>query len=121
MSNPGGPVQPPANFPKQAILVIHGMGEQLPMGTIRNFVTAVWETDGTISNPKMKDFNPTEVWSKPDLKTGSLELRRITTRQSRNSGSFPTGVRNDFYELYWADLNAGSTLSQVENWIFGLL
>ena len=53
--------------------------------------------------------DPTEVWSKPDARTGSLELRRITTRESIASApEFPAGVRTDFYELYWADLTAGA-------------
>ena len=44
------------------------------------------------------------------MSTGSLELRRITTRESIASApEFPAGVRTDFYELYWADLTAGTT------------
>ena len=35
---------PVAHFPKQAIVVIHGMGEQMPMDTIKGFVHAAWET-----------------------------------------------------------------------------
>lgn len=110
---------PPAHFPKQAVVVIHGIGEQIPMDTIKAFVHAGWETDADITQNGMPD--PAEVWSKPDLRTGSLELRRITTRQSIVTASFPDRVRTDFYELYWADLSAGSTLDAVENWIFGLL
>lgn len=111
--------QPTSAFPKQAIVVIHGMGEQKPMDTIRDFVKAVWETDTIITANGLP--NPAEVWSKPDLRTGSLELRRITTRQSVGSPAFPTGVRSDFYELYWADLSGGSTWDGVKDWIFGLL
>src|SRR5215831_17568368 len=102
---PQSPVSPPlptANFPKQAIIVIHGMGEQMPMDTIRGFVRAVWETETGLADPKMP--NETEVWSKPDARTGSLELRRITTRESIPDQAFPAGARTDFYELYWADL-----------------
>ena len=110
---------PKANFHKQAIVVIHGIGEQTPMETITGFVRAVWQTDRRVTRNGMP--RPAEVWSKPDRRTGSLELRRITTRQSRPSAAFPDGVRSDFYELYWADLSAGSTLAQVETWLFGLL
>jgi hypothetical protein len=105
--------RPVSSFPKQAIAVIHGMGEQMPMDTIKSFVRAVWETDPEIT---AKDLpNPAAVWSKPDLRTGSCELRRITTRESRHSDMFPRGVRSDFYELYWADLSGGSTWSQVQD------
>jgi hypothetical protein len=126
-AEPTDGVKPPANFAKQAVVVIHGIGEQTPMDTLKGFVRAVWETDQEITKNGMPQ--PAEVWSKPDRRTGSLELRRITTRQSIATSSFPDkpgeagfgGVRTDFYELYWADLSGGSTLDRIENWIFGLL
>lgn len=111
--------KPVSSFPKQAIVVIHGMGEQRPMDTIKGFVNAVWKTDATVTANALP--NPAEAWSKPDLRTGSLELRRITTRQSIATRPFPAGVRSDFYELYWADLSGGSTWSHVRDWVFGLL
>jgi hypothetical protein len=110
---------PVANFPKQAIVVIHGMGEQMPMDTIKGFVRAAWETVTGLATDKLPD--PREVWSKPDGRTGSLELRRITTRQTIPTPTFTDGVRSDFYELYWADLSGGSTWNQVQDWIGGLL
>jgi hypothetical protein len=91
----------------------------MPMDTIKAFVGAAWATDADVTKNGMTD--PAEVWSKPDFRTGSLELRRITTRQSMNTASFPSGVRTDFYELYWADLSAGTTLDAIENWLLGLL
>src|SRR5262249_60581956 len=95
---------------KQAVVVVHGMGEQRPMDTIKAFVKAVWEIDEVITANKLP--HPTQVWSKPDVRTGSLELRRITTRESIPSASFPHGVRTDFYQLYRAHLPAGSTWGQ---------
>jgi pimeloyl-ACP methyl ester carboxylesterase len=116
---PAAPAGPVANFPKQAIVVIHGMGEQMPMDTIKGFVRAAWET---VTDLATKDLpKPTEVWSKPDVRTGSLELRRITTRQTISTATFGIGVRSDFYELYWADLSGGSTWNQVKDWVGGLL
>jgi hypothetical protein len=103
----------------QAVVIIHGMGEQRPMDTIKAFVKAVWETDEVITANNLP--HPSQVWSKPDLRTGSCELRRITTRESITSASFLHGVRTDFYELYWADLTAGSTWDQFTGWIRGLL
>ncbi len=110
---------PQSHFPKQAIVVIHGIGEQRPMDTITDFVRAVWETDPDVCrNDKPL---PAETWSKPDVRTGSLELRRITTRESTPTPAFPRGVRSDFYELYWADLSAGSTWDEVRSWVATLL
>jgi hypothetical protein len=95
------------------------MGEQRPMDTLRGFVRTVWELDSRITANGLR--NPAEVWSRPDMRTGSLELRRITTRQSIPTVSFPNGIRSDFYELYWADLSGGSSWGQVRDWIVGLL
>jgi hypothetical protein len=89
------------------------------MDTLRGFVRTVWELDPKITAKGLP--NPAEVWSRPDMRTGSLELRRITTRQSIPTVTFPDGVRSDFYELYWADLSGGSNWGQVRDWIFGLL
>jgi hypothetical protein len=89
------------------------------MDTIKQFVDAVWRTDAAITANGLPD--PSEAWSKPDLRTGSLELRRVTTRQSIPTKTFPAGVRCDFYELYWADLSGGSAWRHVQDWIKGLL
>ena len=120
VQKPAGAVPlPVANFPKQAIVVVHGMGEQMPMDTIKGFVRAAWETTTGLATTELPE--PTAVWSKPDVRTGSLELRRITTRQTIKTDSFAKGVRSDFYELYWADLSGGSTWNHVRDWIGGLL
>jgi hypothetical protein len=120
MSMPDPMVAAAPHADMQAIVVIHGMGEQIPMDTIKGFVDAVWQKDKVITANHLPD--PTEVWSKPDARTGSLELRRITTRESIASApEFPAGARTDFYELYWADLTAGATWDSLKAWVSGLL
>ena len=104
---------------KQAILLIHAMGEQIPMDTIRGFVAAAWEDDPIVTANGLP--SPAKTWSKPDARTGSLELRRLTTRESKSTEARPNGVRSDFYELYWADLTAGSTWNQFVGWVWYLL
>jgi hypothetical protein len=113
------PVAPAPAAGKQAVVIVHGMGEQRPMDTLKGFVRTVWEDDPAIAAMKLP--NPRMVWSKPDGRTGSLELRRITTRESVVSTAWPAGVRTDFYELYWADLTAGSTWGQLVAWVRYLL
>jgi hypothetical protein len=98
---------------RQAIILVHGMGEQIPMDAIKGFVKTLWQDEG--------DARTHQVWSKPDERTGSLELRRITTRNSKKSSGFANGVRSDFFELYWADLTAGSTWDQFTGWLRPLL
>ncbi len=104
---------------KQAVVVVHGMGEQRPMDTILSFVQAVWIGDKIRTANKLP--NPTMIWSKPDERTGSLELRRITTRQSIASDAFRHGVTTDFYELYWADLTADNKWDDFIGWVGFLL
>lgn len=103
----------PAKPVKQAVVVVHGMGEQVPMQTLESFVDAVWTTDDTLTPGDHGGQNPS--WGKPDRRNRSFELRRITT------GSGRTGRRTDFYEFYWAHLMKGNTWEHVKGWIVGLL
>jgi hypothetical protein len=36
---------------KQAVVLIHGIGEQVQMDTLRGFVDAVWTTDSSLRRP----------------------------------------------------------------------
>lgn len=96
---------------KIAVVVIHGMGEQKPMQTLRGFVESVWQHDRNL----FKDLKDPpdhwnwDTWSKPDQLSGSAELRRITTARARDPDhKGEKGKRTDFFELYWADLTADS-------------
>ncbi|NMG39189.1 hypothetical protein GRZ55_08045 [Chelativorans sp. ZYF759] len=119
----------PLDVRKQAVVVIHGMGEPVPMDTMRSFVDAVWETDpsfdtlagdlqGTRASQKHNDS-----WLVPDQRTGSLELFRITTPPFVPKGSAKpqTAARTDFYEFYWSDIMEGTTFQHVRAWMAGLL
>lgn len=67
---------------RQAVIVIHGIGEQQPMGTIRSFVDAVLHAEGDVP----------AYYSKPDRLSELFELRRLQA----------AGSQTDFYEYYWA-------------------
>ncbi|AGS25639.1 hypothetical protein REMIM1_PE00557 (plasmid) [Rhizobium etli bv. mimosae str. Mim1] len=96
------------------------MGEQRPMDTIKAFVKSVWQDDPVATANGLR--NPNEVWSRPDERLDSLELRRITTRESIPSPDvFDRGVRSDFFELYWADLTAGTPWEDFLGWLRYLL
>jgi len=96
---------------KQAVLLIHGIGEQRPMDTLRGFVRAVWTTNKDIQHP----YATPGVFSKPDDISESFELRRLTTTSDRNN------VRTDFFEFYWAHLMEGTSIGHVVTWAFRLL
>lgn len=107
----GGERSPqPVKRRKQAVVIVHGMGEQKPLETLRGFVEAVWGAKPTPGDHAPED----DVWLVPDMRTGLKELARVTTRKHN-------GVATDFYELYWSDLLVGNTLAQIRGWVSGLL
>jgi hypothetical protein len=100
--------------PKTAVLVIHGMGEQRPMDTLRGLVNALWTCDRDVTGRWTSG-----TYSKPDPITGSFELRRITTRNvPLEHGELK---RADFFEFYWAHLMTGNKLAWVVSWLRSLL
>lgn len=110
---------------KQAVIIVHGMGEQKPLETLRGFVDVVWKTKRTkgASNFVGGEPSPDDTWIVPDLRVGLKELARITTRRGEvtTENGEKRRVAVDFYELYWADLLVGNTLTQIRAWISGLL
>lgn len=107
---------------KQAVVVVHGMGEQIPMQTLQAFVDAVWTTDESLiprgrpdSTTGQTPRTSNAVWGKPDPRNRSYELRRLTTESAGSHDG------TDFYEFYWAHLMHGTTMDQVKTWIIDLL
>ncbi|WP_147125273.1 hypothetical protein [Shimia ponticola] len=109
---------------RHAVILVHGMGEQTPMQTLRGFVDAVWTSDPDLVDPGRPDpFTgqtprvnvPNRSWSKPDEMSNSFELRRITTESAQ------TGTRVDFFEFYWAHHMAHNKWSDVIPWVANLL
>ena len=82
----------------QAVIVIHGIGEQKPMDTLRGFVDAV------LPKPKKGE----KYFSKPDRMSESFELRKLQDRDQ---------PRTRFFEYYWAYKVEGTDISHVLNWI----
>lgn len=77
-----------------AVVLLHGIGEQRPMATLRSFVRAVFDESGR---------------SKPDHLSELFEVRRLDVR----SGEFNV----DCYELYWAHHMQSSTLVHIAKWL----
>ena len=100
---------------KQAVLLIHGVGEQKPMDTLRRFVDAVWVKARDIQNEYAVRNAGTLLWSKPDTVSESFELRKLTTPQNA------AGIRTDFYEFYWQHLMQETTYGHVVAWAKSLL
>lgn len=92
---------------KQAVIVIHGIGDQRPMETLRSFIEAV------LTKPE-KPYQP-EYWSKPDEFSDSFELRRYSAPARRDR------PRTDFFEFYWQHLMQGNRIAHVRRWVTSLL
>lgn len=90
-------------IPAQAVVVIHGIGEQIPGETLRSFVA------GT-----MGDTGPA-VRSKPDHISTTYELRRMSMAAR---DAYP---KTDFFELYWAHHIRDTTTPQVLWWLLRLM
>ena len=88
---------------KQAVVLIHGIGEQKPMGTVRRFVKAILGA-GTEDQPT--------YWSKPDKMSQLFELRRLSARGR---------TATDFYEYYWASNLEGTKLWDLGRWVLALI
>jgi hypothetical protein len=101
------------NSPKQALIVIHGIGEQQPGQTLMEFVQAVF---GTESSQTLR-------WVKPDSLSDSFETRKVTIKAAASHPGAAGGGRptTDVYELYWAHLVRDTTTGQVLGWMRNIL
>jgi hypothetical protein len=97
----------PGPRPRQAVVVIHGIGEQRPMETLRSFVRGVVGKRGALS--------------KPDRITSTLELRRMAVPGDTDAWQPGQHVSTDFYELYWAHLMSGTSWHHVIAWVQTLM
>jgi hypothetical protein len=95
-----------ASSKKRAVVIIHGIGNQAPMATLRSFVDSVWTTDNRLTSHGTR-----QAWSKPEDKSDSFELRRITTTEDKNR------KRTDFFEFYWAHMMEDTKFSSVLWWL----
>lgn len=90
---------------RQAVVVVHGIGEQRPGQTLRGFVDGVFpQAAGQVRHVKPDYISPLfemRTFSVP----GDQAMRRPTT---------------DIYELYWAHLIRDTTLGQVYAWMLRL-
>lgn len=83
---------------RQAVVIIHGIGNQFPMETAREFVE------------NLKDDNDI-LYSSPDREANFFETRRLSL----------SGKNSDFYEFYWANLVSEPSSSDLREWLRVLL
>jgi hypothetical protein len=93
--------------PRQAVVIIHGVGEQRPMETLRGFVAAIAGRRAALS--------------KPDRISSTLELHRMAVPGKAEDWQPGQPVSTDFYELYWAHLMTGTSWNHVAAWVRTLM
>jgi hypothetical protein len=87
---------------RQAIVIVHGMGEQKPLDQLRRFVdTALPPVDGE------------RVYvSRPDKVTDSYEARRYLAPRQTHGGE-EVYAQTELYELHWAHLMQGNRVDDL--------
>ena len=90
---------------RQAVIIVHGMGEHRPLETLNGFVEA-----GLPPYQGTKRY----FYSRPDRVTKSYEARRyLAPRQPRLGGEPELYAQTEFYEYHWAHLMQGNKLSDI--------
>jgi hypothetical protein len=93
-----------------AVLVVHGMGLQRPLDTVRGIIKAVWQTTH-------QEARTNKIWMHPERSSIDIDLPVITTSAIPNLKH----TRNvDFHELYWAHLMSRTPALAVLQWLFEL-
>lgn len=93
---------------RQAVILIHGIGESLPMDTLRGFMK-------TAARMGHGDPDAAVIWNKPDRMSEGTDLRRLTLPASRRRPA------TDFYENYWANHFVDGHFTSVLNWFLSHL
>lgn len=86
---------------RQAIVVIHSVGSQRPLSTVRSLTHAL--------------VGDAKRWNKPDQMSDSYELRRFQLTRGEDR------PRTDLFELYWADEIPGTQVGQVLSWLRSIM
>ena len=97
--------KPRIHVRRQAVVVIHGIGEQRPMGTLRNLAATL------VGERQM---------SRPDRAGGLWEIRRLRAVVPPLQDDDGDVVETDFYELYWAHLVRNTHWQSVLYWVWHL-
>jgi hypothetical protein len=87
---------------RQAVVIIHGIGEQRPLGPLKSFVRS-FRPEGTF-------------YSKPERLTTSFEARRMKLRKLQEQEEGENWIETDFYEYYWAHMMFGARWRHFIAW-----
>jgi hypothetical protein len=89
---------------RQAVVIVHGMGEQRPQQTLHGFI-------GAALPPRSDGVPP--YYSEPDRVTDSFESRLYRAPREPLAGDPEVHAQTDFYEYHWAHLMQGNRLGDL--------
>lgn len=93
---------------RTAVLVVHGIGSQRALETVRGVIRAVWLTP--------KDDSK-RIWTHPEQDGADIDLSVMTTSGVKESADRRSV---DFHELYWAHLMSETKAVAVLLWLYEL-
>lgn len=88
--------------PRQAVVIVHGMGEQRPLDTLCRFIDAALPVSGSAKGAEEPAY-----YSRPAAHTDSYEQRRFLAPAN---GDF---AQTEYFEYHWAHLMQGNRLSDI--------
>jgi hypothetical protein len=97
---------PDSRTVRQAIVFVHGMGEQRPLQALNQFITAALERD-----PQRDEDR--QFYSRPDTVTDSYESRVYLAPRAPKNSEPEIRAQTDFYEYHWAHLMQGNRLDDM--------
>ncbi|NNF64422.1 MAG: hypothetical protein HKN07_09185 [Acidimicrobiia bacterium] len=104
---PGSPGQPAVpRTVRQAVVIVHGMGEQRPLDMLSKFITAALP-DAHIPEGDVS------FYSRPDPVSDSYESRRFLARGRTTPDGREAYAQTEFFEYHWAYLMEGNKFSDV--------
>lgn len=95
---------PPARKIRQAVVVVHGMGEQRPLETVNEFIAAGLAPDAA---------GRRLVYSRPDKVTDSYESRRYLAPAAVDGAGDELRAQTEFFEYHWAHLMQDNRLDDL--------
>ena len=88
---------------RQAIVIVHGMGEQKPLDQLRRFADVAFPAVG----------GERIYVSRPDKITDSFESRRYLAPIQPPQGGDEIYAQTELYELHWAHLMKGNRVDDM--------
>lgn len=93
---------------RQAVVIVHGMGEQRPLDMLNKFIEAVIPSGRSAAPSDDPDF-----YSRPDEVTDSYESRRYLAPAGANRDGTERYAQTEFFEYHWAHLMQGNQLRDM--------